>query len=175
MVIEGVSGGGRAWTIVCGQAGFLTLLPSRATRASRSPPFRLHSPKIRKKFRLFCRLYFFSLCGKFPSLTVHCNFFRITAKITVIFWSNVISCNPVHWHLGSCNKCGRRWLLLRYLIDATVRSVVSLGYGLAGMNSSSVTRSTRNSWNTWSSFESTRYCKRNQTNKNDLKCCIRLT
>ena len=56
VVIEGVSGGGRAWTIVCGQAGFLTLLPSGATRASRSPPFRLHSPKIRKKFRLFCRL-----------------------------------------------------------------------------------------------------------------------
>ena len=56
MVIEGVSGGGRAWTIVRGQAGFLTLLPLRATRASRSPPFCLHLPKIRKKFCLFCRL-----------------------------------------------------------------------------------------------------------------------
>ena len=32
------------------------LLFSQATRASRSPRFRLHSPKIRKKFRLFCRL-----------------------------------------------------------------------------------------------------------------------
>ena len=39
-----------------GQAGFLTHLPSRATFASCSPPFRLHSPKIRKKLRLFCRL-----------------------------------------------------------------------------------------------------------------------
>ena len=29
---------------------------SRATRASRSPPFRLHSPKIPKKYGLFCRL-----------------------------------------------------------------------------------------------------------------------
>lgn len=57
------------------------------------------------------------------------------------------------------------WLLLRYLMAATVRSDVSLGKGLGGMNSSSVTRSTRNSWNTWSSFESTRYCKQNQTNE----------
>lgn len=57
------------------------------------------------------------------------------------------------------------WLLLRYLMAATVRSDVSLGKGLGGINSSSVTRSTRNSWNTWSSFESTRYCKQNQTNE----------
>ena len=32
-------------------------IPLRATCPSRSPRFRLYSPKIRKKFRLFCRLY----------------------------------------------------------------------------------------------------------------------
>ena len=40
--------GGRAWTIVCWQVGFLALLPSCMTCASRSPPFRLYSPKICK-------------------------------------------------------------------------------------------------------------------------------
>ena len=74
------------------------------------------------------------------------------------------------WGRGEKKKeeKGNQAIELRYLMAATVRSVVSLGYGLAGMNSSSVTRSTRNSWNTWSSFESTRYCKQNQTNKNHL-------
>ena len=39
------------------------LLPSHATRASRSPRFRLCSPEIRKKVRLFCRLSFSFLYG----------------------------------------------------------------------------------------------------------------
>ena len=35
---------------------FLAILPSHATRASRSPRFCLCLPEIRKKSRLFCRL-----------------------------------------------------------------------------------------------------------------------
>ena len=37
---------------------FLAILPSHATRASRSSRFRLCLPEIRKKLRLFCRLNF---------------------------------------------------------------------------------------------------------------------
>ena len=43
----------------CARGG--AILPSQATRTSRSPRFRLCSPEIRKKLRLFCRIHQYKL------------------------------------------------------------------------------------------------------------------
>ena len=97
----------------------LALLPSRATRVSRSPRFRLCSPEIRKKLRLFCRLnihmypYFlfaaihhlkssptFSLrpCNSVGRVTVDLirrSWVRFPPRSKDFFFARVVSCSPL--------------------------------------------------------------------------------
>ena len=73
---------------------FLRIFPSHATRASRSPRFRLCSPEIRKKLRLFCRL----------GLTMLINGAAIQFVVSILLIFPQKSSRLIAYLLKDCNK-----------------------------------------------------------------------